>query len=147
MATILTIEGLGDVEITNWEEFKEKLLKAIGFQMVNEIQAQIKKMALIDTSEYWQSIDSEIDSGDLVIFSTVPYAPYLEYGTLQYWNIYGLGNFPSKPHPKKKNLKPEQRKHYPKGMQPFAPFRRVFYNENKMTQIIQKAADAAGRTS
>ena len=141
------MEGIGDVEITNWEEFRDKLLQAVGFQVVAEIQNQIKKMTLIDTSEYWQSIDSEVENGELIVFSTVPYAPYLEYGTLQYWNIYGLQKFPSKPHPKKKDLSSERRKDYPRGMQPFAPFRRVFYNENKMGQIIQKAANSAGKSS
>jgi hypothetical protein len=58
----LTIEGV-NYEITNWDEFKEKLLSAIGFQVVPEIRRLVKEMKLIGTSDFWQSIDSEVVNG------------------------------------------------------------------------------------
>lgn len=141
---ILTVESV-NYEIENWNEFRDKLLWAIGFQIESEIRTKIKDFKLIDTSDFWQSIGAEVVNGELIVYSTAPYAVYLEYGTYQYWDQYGLGSFPATPHPKKKDMKPEERKNYPAGLQPFAVFRRVMWNENRMGEIIQKAARVASK--
>jgi hypothetical protein len=73
---------------------------------------------------------------------------YLEYGTYSYWQKFGLKTFPEPGYPaipKKKEISYEERKKLPKGMQPFAPFRRVLWNEAKMGDIIEKAAKVASR--
>lgn len=137
MAFILHVEGLGNVEITNWDEVEHKILDSIGFQIVTEVKRNIRQMKLIETGDLLTSIGSEVVGNELVVFSTVKYAPYLEYGTLAYWEKYGLENFTQPLHPKKKDMTPEQRKKFPKGMQPFGLFRRVFHNEQKMKEIIQ----------
>lgn len=133
-------------DIVNWDEFAKKFLNAVAFQVVSEIQDNIKKSNLIQSSNFWQSIQSAPATADGVeIFSDAHYAPYLEYGTYAYWNKYGLDNFPMINDPKKKDLAPKARKKYPKGMQPFANFRRVLYNPAKMEQIIDRAAKAANK--
>lgn len=110
---------------------KGYLLKK-GFVIVNmlqnEVQLQIDNMELVDTGQFINSLQSSVDEvGDnveLTLTSTVPYAVYLEYGTYDYWKAYGLRGFPKFKIPKKKNLSKEEAKQFPKGMQPFAPFRR-----------------------
>jgi hypothetical protein len=144
MSQIINVNGQ-NFEITNWDEFKEKLLTAVGFQVENEIINQINTMRLVDTGHFKQSITSEVQNGELIITSTAPYAPYLEYGTFDYWSVYGLQGFPKTPEPKKKNISRKAAKKLPKGMQPFAPFRRVLFNKAKMEQIVDKAARLASK--
>jgi len=62
---------------------------------------------------------------------------YLEYGTFEYFDLYGLDDFPDTPI-KKKDLSREERTSLPKGMAPFAPIRRVLYNQEKIDQIIRE---------
>lgn len=127
-------------EITNWNEFKETLLEAIGFQVVTSIQKEIVKMKLWDTGQYRKGVLSEVKNGELVLTNTEPYAIYLEYGTYSYWSKHGLSSFPETPDPKKKDITRKQASKLPKGMQPFAPYRRVLWNEKKMKQVINRAA-------
>ena len=140
---ILTVDGQS-YEITNWDEFQKKFLSAIGFQLQSEIRKQVDRMNLIgSTRQLRLGTDFEVSGNELTMTSSAPHAVYIEYGTYDYWNQYGQGSFPDPGYPsipKKKELTPQQRKGMPKGMQPFAPFRRVLWNENKMAQIISKAA-------
>lgn len=132
-------------EITNFDEFAGKLLNAIGFQAENEIRREIDKMQLVDTGSLRTSLTVDVDGNTLEIGSTVPYAPYLEYGTFDYFQRFGLGSFPRSPIPKKKTLSAEDREGLPRGMAPFAMFRRVLWNQNKMADIITKAVRVASR--
>jgi hypothetical protein len=141
---ILTHNGQ-KYEIENWEEFKETLLTAIGLQVEDAIVGQINDMRLVDTGNFKNSIKSIVQNGELIITSTAPYAQYLEYGTFAYWNQFGKESFPATMDPKKKNLSRKAAKSLPKGMQPFAPFRRVMWNQNRMSKIIDKGVKVASR--
>lgn len=126
-------------EITNWNEFSEKLLKAIGIQVESEMIKQVNDMRLVDASDYKRGFKWEAKENELIIINNAPYAVYLEYGTFDYFRRFGFNNFPSTPDPKKKDISLKQRESLPKGMQPFATMRRVLYNQNKMGKIIEKA--------
>jgi len=145
---IITLDGQ-DYEITNWDEFAKKFLTSIGAEVESSIVKEIKKMDLISpggSAEFFQSIRFDVSGDTLTIYSDVPYAAYLEYGTFEYWNRHGLDSFPTTPDPKKtrpKKMSKAERDKFPKGMQPFAPFRRVMYNKKKMEQVISKAANRA----
>ncbi|QDP57906.1 MAG: hypothetical protein Unbinned1693contig1002_50 [Prokaryotic dsDNA virus sp.] len=132
-------------EITNWDEFKRKLLSAIGFQVESEIVKQINALRLVDTGEYKRGVHSEVQKGELIITNTAPYAIYLEYGTYEYWQRFKTGSFPQTAHPKKKDLPRKERHKLPKGMQPFAVYRRILWNQNKMSRIINRAVKAASK--
>lgn len=133
------------IEIVNWDEFAKKLMEGIGFQVESEITKEINKLGLVDTGTFKERTSSKADSEGVTIDNNAPHAAYLEYGTYEYFNIYGLDRFPSTPDPKKKSLPPEARKGFPKGMQPFAPFRRVLYNPQKMEKLVEKGARTASR--
>jgi len=142
---IINYEGQ-DIEITNWEEFQEKLLLAIGFQIQSEVIKQINELELVDTGFLKNSIHVGIaKDGSLEIVNTAPYAIYLEYGTFDYFKSFGLNKYPEIPDPKKRNLSRKDRKKLRKGMQPFAPFRRVMYNDQKMAQIVERAVKSASK--
>jgi len=134
---ILNYQGQS-FEITNWEEFSNQLLNKIGVQAEAQIVKNINDMRLVDTGFFKNSVGFEVKNGELVVYSTAPYAVFLEYGTFEYWKDYGFDTFPVTSVPKKKDMKVSERKNYPSGMQPFAPFRRVFYNSDKMSQIITR---------
>ena len=140
---ILNYEGQA-YEITNWDEFQNKLLWAIGFQIESEIIKQINDLRLVDIGLF-KRISSNVVNGELIITSDAPYAQYLEYGTLAYFKRYKEDSFPLTPYPKKKDSTKEARKKMDSGMQPFAPFRRVMWNQNKMALIIDKAVKAASQ--
>jgi len=131
-------------EITNWDEFRDALLSNIGLETVREIQKEIKKMRLVDKGQFRAGVVSEVQNGELVLTNTavtedgVAYGVYLEYGTYEYWYSYGRNNFPETPHPKKRDMSKSEKQGYPMGMQPFAPYRRVLYNEAKMQSIIRR---------
>jgi hypothetical protein len=139
---ILTVDGQ-KYEITNWDEFQKKFLSAIGFQLQSEIRKQVDRMNLIgSTRQLRLGTDFIVQGNELTMTSSAPHAVYIEYGTYDYWEQYGQSSFPDPGYPtipKKKELKPSQRRGMPKGMQPFAPFRRVLWNQKKMDQIINKA--------
>jgi len=125
-------------EIVNWDEFRRKVLFLLGEGIVNAIQDEALKLGLFKTGRYIRGFHSYVDeSGQLNIDNDVYYAKYLEYGTFEYFDIYGLDDFPDTPI-KKKDLSREERTSLPKGMAPFAPIRRVLYNQEKIDQIIRE---------
>jgi len=135
-----------NIIITNKDEFSRELreylnkkLKIMGELIVAEIRKKIKDMNLIDTTEFWSSFSSHVEDGVLTIESSVGYAVYLEYGTFEYFDRYGLKSFPTAKIPKKKDISRELAEKFPKGMMPFAPVRRVLYNKKLMENIISKA--------
>jgi hypothetical protein len=144
MSQILNVGGQ-KYEITNWDDFKDKLLTGVGFQIEDEIIKLVDKMKLVDTGKYKQGVTSEVVNGELIITNTAPYAVYLEYGTYDYWRSFGLKSFPKTPDPKKKDIKRSEAKKLPKGGQPFAPYRRVLYNKAIMERVVDKAAKLASK--
>lgn len=122
------------------EQFGKRINFAISEQIAQGVRREIEKMNLIDTSEFWQSIQIYPDGSG--VFSDDPKAVFLEYGTMEYWQQYGLNTYTDPVHPKKKDMSNSEKKTYPKGMQPFAPFRRVVYNPNKMSAIVARAIKA-----
>jgi len=134
-----------EYEITNWEEFQFKLLSAIAFQIESNIIQQINTLGLVDTGDFKKRLRVYVKDNEIIIENSAEYAVFLEYGTLQYYQNYKPDSFPTSPHKKKKNMKPEERKKYPKGGQPFAPIRRVLYNKAKLKQIIDKAVSVASK--
>jgi len=132
-------------EITNWEEFQKQLLTLVGAEVETSIVKEIKKQDLISpggSAEFFQSIRFNVSGDILKVYSDVPYAGYLEYGTLNYNTYYSPDSFPTVPHRKKtRPTKMSKALHaqYPSGMQPFAPFRRVIYNQSKMDKAIRSA--------
>ena len=134
---IITIGGQ-KVDITNFEEVRNQIYANLGSQIVTEIKNKIKDMKLIDSTEFLQSIDWRIQGDKLTVFSDVKYSDFLEYGTFTFWTRNGLERFPSRPI-KKKDLSKRDREALPKGMDAFAPFRRVIFNQNKMGQLLQKS--------
>lgn len=140
---IISVEGK-NFDITNWDEIQRKLLWAVGFQLEKEVRDNILKYKLIGkTFQLQQSIQTAPPEGNSIeVFSDVPYAVYLEYGTFDFWKHYGLTSFPDVPI-KKKDLTAKEREGLPKGMAPFAIFRRALYNEEIMKKIVQKGFDEA----
>ena len=131
-------------EITNWDEFKDTLLTAMGLQIEDEIVKQINSLRLVDTGKFKGSIKSVVQNGELIITSNAPYAAKLEYGTMAYAKQFS-DSYPTPPHTKKKFLSKKARDSLPKGMQPFAPFRRVLRNQNIMSRVINKAVKLASK--
>jgi len=140
------------VEITNIEEFKVELQKYLdkvmfvyGQLIVNAIQKQIEDMKLQDNGDFWRGIHSFYSNKELMIEDAVFYGVYLEYGTFSYFSQYGLENFPKNVDPKKKEISAKLRKAFPKGMQPFSPFRKVVFNDKIMTKLLQESFNAVNR--
>lgn len=127
---VITIEtDLSDEEV-------DKRLQILGELIINKVKDNIRKLNLIQTREYLQYWNAKVLRGELVIESTQEYAKYLEYGTYSYFSDYGLETFPKNVEPKKKDLTRSQAKVLRKGMQPFAPVRRVIYNERIMNDLV-----------
>ncbi len=174
---IFNVPGIGKVDVTNWPEIEKKLLAAIGFALESEIRAEIKRLELINTSEYWQSIQAQAPEGNTVtVTSDSPAAQFLEFGTAGTRkgvnDPFGKSRGPnrSRKMPVKKvgsefvlvdSLRawavkkgiPESAwfplaKHIQMfGLEPFAPFRRVINNKNKMEKLVQEGFDVAVRQS
>ena len=137
------------IEITNMDEFKKevqayvaKKFKAAGFLIESEIRKEVEKMHLMGTPpNLWQrgyhsSVEVRGDNVSLILETGLPYAVYLEYGTYSYFDSFGVSSFPATPDKKKMHMTAKERKNYPKGMQPFAPIRRVLWNKQKMENIL-----------
>jgi hypothetical protein len=131
----LTINVEGDY---TEEEIAQKMF-ILGELIINRIKENIRAMDLIDSGQFLQQWFSTYKNGQLNIENAQEYMIYLEYGTYAYWDQYGTENFPGTPDPKKKDLPPELRKLYPKGMQPFAFIRKVLYNDIVMSELVQQA--------
>jgi len=139
------------IEITNIDEFKQELndfvskrMKIAGHDILKAITRKVEDMELIGKGAlrqrgYFTHVEQSQDEVSLILETGLSYAVYLEYGTYSYFNRYGLNSFPNKPDPKKKNMSPNQRKEYPKGMQPFAPIRKVLWNKQVMEEIFSDA--------
>lgn len=165
------------IEITNWNEFSEKLLYAVGFQLEKEMMNEVRRQNLMGASAQLfgsYKID-KIEGNKLFFGSSAPHSLYLEYGTAGrkkgVIDPYGELNQP----PNTKRKMPVEKvsgqwqviqelqdwariKGIPKeaywplakyiqefGLEPRAPLRHVFYNKNRMAQIINKAVKVASR--
>jgi len=117
-------------------------LDNLGELLVKEIKRQIILMDLVDTGDYLDSIDYVIKNGALFVFSQVEYASELEYGTFALKSS-GEEDYPktasSAKSMKKKDMNPKQAKAMPRGMIPFASFRRVLYNDKLMSSLVDEA--------
>jgi hypothetical protein len=118
----------------------------LGELIINEVKKQIRIMDLVGddvgAGSYLQRWFSSVDSDGLTVESGVDYSTYLEFGTYAFFT--GLdGKFPLKAKGakslKKKDLPPSIRKALKKGMVPFAPVRRVLYNESIMNRLVKQA--------
>lgn len=111
----------------------------LGELIINKVKDNIRDMNLINTGAFLQGWFSNWSNNTLTIENTQIYAYYLEYGTYGYWDQFGEEKFTDPMHPKKKDIDAELRSAFPTGMQPFAPVRRVLYNDAVMTELITKA--------
>jgi len=133
------------IEITLKGEYTHTEAEAFAFKLgaliVNSIKEKVRKMNLVSDGggEFLQGWDFRTTKKGLTIFNSQEYADYLEYGTFAYFDSFGLDSFPETPDPKKKDLDAEARKAFPRGMQPFAPVRRVVYNESVMARLVALA--------
>lgn len=171
MNPVINVNGL-NVEIVNLDEFKAKLLDAVRFQLEGAIIDEIQSMKLQSSGQLLK-IDSERYGDSVEVWSAAPHAIYIEYGTAgtrkgvkDPFGESTRGANPSRKMPLTKDgndwkLKPElerwAKKHgfKPKGyfnlakhiqmygLEPFAPFRKVIYNDKKMKEIVEKAVKAA----
>ena len=138
MKLVLQINLIGEYD----EEVVNRGMSRLGELVVNKVKANVRSMRLIGEKAggaYLQGWLSKWTGNTLIIENTQPYAIYLEYGTYSYWDDYGWEDFPENIAPKKKDLPIELAKALPKGMQPFAPVRRVIYNEQIMKELVEKA--------
>ena len=142
MGKKITVNGQ-NYDITNWDEFSEKILAGIGFQTINEMRLLGDRMNLMDTSEYRLGWHSEVQDKGLILTNTAPHAIHLEYGTYEYKDT---KSFPKRTSLKKKNMSRAAAKKLPKGMQPFAVMRRVLWNKKKMEKVINNAVRAKFRS-
>jgi hypothetical protein len=129
-------------EIINWDEVEAKLLDSMGAQVQKSVVDTIKELNLIDTSQFFQSIKFMRDDNGVVISSDVYYSYFLEYGTLEFGERFTSDSFPDLP-VKKKILPSDLRKQFPRGMNPFAPFRRTIYNRRIMETFLNNAVKNA----
>lgn len=142
--TIVNVAGIA-FEITNFDAFKNELMSRVTAKAERDIVRTIKELDLIDTSQFFQSIVMGVDDdGEGWIESDVDYAWFLEYGTLDFGERFTPDTYPGLP-VKKKILPKDLRAQYPKGMNPFAPFRRTIYNRRRMEEIFASSIRPAIR--
>ena len=121
---------------------RERLNQAmiiLGELVINKVKDNIRAMDLIQSGDLLQHWFSKWDGTTLTIDNTHEYAKWIEFGTYGYWTQYGMDNYTDPVHPKKKDMAAKLRKQFPKGMQPFAPVRRVLFNSNIMNDLIKEA--------
>lgn len=128
-----------NIEGNIYNEDLNKAMTILGELVINKIKDNIRSMDLMDGDLLLQNWIARFDGKKLSIDNTQEYMIYLEYGTYDYWNKYGLEGFPSIPDPKKKDISRSQAKKLPKGVQPFAFIRKVLYNNVIMTELISQA--------
>lgn len=124
-------------EITNWDEFRNQVLFMLGEELVNRIQDKAMDMRLFDDGRFIRGIKATVEGDSLVISDDVDYGKYLEFGTFTFGGSYDEQSYPETMFPKKKDLPRSIAKRFPKGMQPFAPFRRVIYNQSEIDQAVK----------
>lgn len=144
----MSIVSLGGIKanIVNLDSFKQKFLDALGLLIKQAIEDEISRMKLVDTGNMRKKVTWKREGDSIVFSNDADYAVYLEFGTYDYWKAYGKENFPKPGYPsikKKKEMTSKEKAKAPKGMQPFAPYRRVLYNDKKITMLVKKAAKAA----
>lgn len=125
----------GDID----EDYINRSMIVLGELIIQKIRDNIRSMKLIENGQFLQNWVSSYKEGVLLIENTQEYSLYLEYGTYAYWQMNRLNSYTEPPDPKKKDLSPEAIKLFPKGMQSFAPLRKVLYNEKVMEILITKA--------
>ncbi len=137
---------------TNFDKLQKDLIKktlvAWGFLLEAKIKDLIEDIPLWKTGDYWRGVHSYVDDNNILhLESDVKYAPYLEFGTYDYFEISGLDNFPKGIVAKKKSIigkgSTKKKSVMPKGTQPFAPFRRILYDEAIMRTTLKKAITIA----
>lgn len=131
----LNININGDVT----EEYIKASMTVLGELILNKIRENIDKMGLIQTGDLKQHWVTSYSNGILRIESTEEHSIYIEYGTYEYWNKNGLDNYTEPSDPKKKDLTKELAQKFPKGMQSFAPIRKVLYNPTIMEDLVYEA--------
>ena len=142
MSELITINGV-QYNITNWDEFTRKYLFAFGQMILNEIQDEALRMKLFDSGNFIARLDVRAKGDDTLLFTSAhEFSQYLEFGTYALGRSFG-DSFPTPPLPKKKDISRKAASLMAKGMQPFAPFRRVLYNEEKLKQLSKKALAVA----
>jgi len=141
---MVVVEFELDEEFGIDEDMIPQFLKIVGELIINRVKVKVRQMGLIGPAgvggAYLQGWFSTVKGNKLVLENTQEYAIYLEYGTYAYWSQYGFDGFPETMALKKKNLPKSVSKNLFKGMQPFAPVRRVIYSEQEMIPILQEAA-------
>ena len=143
------------IEITNMDEFKKELrdkFKEIMFEVGQEVEIEIRneveKMHLMGKPSnlhqrgYISSVEVKGNEVAMLLETGLKYAVYLEYGTYSYFDSFGVSSFPATPDKKKMHMTAKEKKNYPKGMQPFAPIRRVLWNKQKMEKIVNTAINS-----
>lgn len=117
----------------------------MGAQVTRAIVQNIKDLQLIDTSQFFQSIKYKVRDDTVIISSDVLYAYFLEYGTLEFGERFSKSTKTGWPEPaiKKKDMSKDLRAQYPRGMAPFAPFRRTIFNRVVMQDMFAKAVESA----
>lgn len=128
------------------DKWKREFKEALGRELVSVFAEVIRRHQLYGTGELLSKLGFKFEGDNLIIYNTADYAIYLEFGTYEYWKEYRENKFPTSFIPKKKELTGEQieKLGLPKGMQPFAIFRRVIMNEDKMRMVIANALVAMG---
>ena len=120
------------------EEFKKRLIQAVGQALITRIAEKSEQLGLWDTGFYANNWNFKLEGDAIILTNNAPYAKYLEWGTFEYVFHFG-GGFPKRPHPKKKDISKALRKQFPKGMQPFATVRRVLHNPHEMEIVLKRA--------
>jgi len=155
---ILTVDGQ-NYDITNWDDFQGKFLSAIGHILQREIGKEIARQGLVGVSQRLKlGVEFVVKGNELIMTSTAPHAAAIEFGSVgtEKGVIDPFGERSRGPKQRKAPpidaLEPWAKlrgidnvwalaKHIQKfGTPPFAPYRRVMYNQNKMAQVISKAA-------
>lgn len=132
----LEVEG----DITDAE--LDQKLTILGEHIVNAVKQNIRDMGLISDSgahPLLQGWFSKAKNGVLIIENITEYADYIEFGTYSYWASNGLEGFTDPMEPKKKDVSRKAAKELGKGMQSFAPLRKVIFNESIMQSLVDEA--------
>lgn len=132
----MTIEVDYIVDLSD-EEIQPKLF-ALGQLIIQEMRKLAIDMGLVDTGDFSQGFLVEVKEGMILIENRTKYAEPLEFGTYEFGLSFSKETFPPSPFPKKKDISPKAREAFPRGMQPFAIFRRVLYNKALMSRLINK---------
>ena len=122
------------------EEIDKKLI-IFGNLLAQEMRRLAISMGLKSEKgggDYTQGFLASVNDGKLTVQNRTKYAEYLEYGTYTYHDIHGLDTFPQVPDPKKKDLPAQERRRFPKGMQPFAVVRRVLFNQPLVDTLLKQ---------